>query len=61
MKSIIFVTLILILNVILGTLIFWGLGNLIIHIFEINYVWTIWYALVCDIIYMLAKDIFGRK
>ena len=47
--------------IIAGTLIFWGLGNLVIWVFKINYVWTIWHGLICEIGYMLLKEIFGSK
>ena len=44
----------------LSSLIFWGIGNLIIWVFKIDYVWTIWHGLVCALIFLLLKDIFGK-
>lgn len=51
----------IIIVLIVSTLIFWGLGNLIIWIFKINYTWTIWHGLVCELIFILIKEVFGRK
>lgn len=45
----------------LSALIFWGLGNLIIWAFGINFVWTFWHGLVCALVFVLLKEIFGRK
>lgn len=54
---------ILVLAVLLGlsSLIFWGLGNLIIWVFKINYTWTILHGLVCEFVFVLLKEIFNRK
>ena len=51
----------MIIMFIIGALIFWGLGNLIIWVFKINYSWTILHGLICQFIYMLLKEIFGKK
>lgn len=45
----------------LSSLIFWGLGNLIIWIFKINYTWTILHGLACALVYVLLKEIFSGK
>lgn len=45
----------------LSSLIFWGLGNLIIWVFKINYTWTIWHGLVCVLVFGLLKEIFDGK
>jgi hypothetical protein len=45
----------------LSALMFWGLGNLIIFIFGIKYTWTFWHGLVCALVFILLKEIFGRK
>lgn len=37
----------------LSAFIFWGLGNLII--------WTFWHGLVCALVFILLKEIFGGK
>lgn len=54
---------ILVLAVLFGisSLIFWGLGNLIIFVFKIDYTWTIWHGLVCALVFVLLKEIFNRK
>lgn len=59
MKNIIIASLIIFLvSIILETLIFWGLGNLIIWVFKINYSWTILHGLVVDFIWLLLCQIF---
>ena len=45
----------------LSALIFWGLGNLIIWVLKINYIWTFWHGLVCALVFILLKEIFGGK
>lgn len=46
----------------LATLIFWGLGNLIIYVFSINYTWTILHGFVCALVYSVLQGIFrGSK
>lgn len=52
--------LVFIIGVAIGTLIFWGIGNLFIWIFNINYIWTIWHGLAVEIIYIILKGIFKR-
>jgi Na+/proline symporter len=37
----------------IGSLIFWGIGNLIIYVFNISYNWTILHGLACQLVYML--------
>ena len=44
---------------VLSSLIFWGLGNLIIWIFKINYTWTFLHGLACALVFALLKEIFG--
>ncbi len=53
--------LVVLLAISLSSLIFWGLGNLIILVFKINYTWTIWHGLVCALVFVLLKEIFNRK
>ena len=45
----------------ISSIIFWGLGNLIVWVFHLNYTWTIWHGLVCELIFILIKEVFGRK
>lgn len=42
----------------LSALIFWGLGNLVILVFSIDFVWTFWHGLVCALVFILLKEIF---
>ena len=49
------------IGVVLSTLVLWGLGNLVIWVFHIGYSWTIWHGLICEFVFLLLKDIFGRK
>lgn len=42
----------------LSTLMMWGLGNLVIFVFDINYVWTIWHGLGCAILIQFIRNIF---
>ena len=45
---------------VLGTLIFWGLGNLIIFVFKINYEWTFLHGLVAQLVFMILRNIFKK-
>ena len=51
---------ILILGIILAisSLIFWGLGCLVVSVFGIAYTWTFWHGVVCALVYALIKDMF---
>ena len=49
------------INIIINALIFWGVGSLIIFLFNINYAWTFLHGLVIALIYVFLKDIFGGK
>lgn len=46
---------------IIGTLIFYGIGNLIIKVFNINFKWTILHSVCAEIVYCLLKEIFSNK
>lgn len=46
---------------ILGTLIFYGIGNLIIKVFDINFKWTMLHSVCAEIAYLLLKEIFSNK
>lgn len=48
-------------GILIGSLIFWGLGNLFIFVFKINYSWTILHGFIAEILYMLLKEIFNKK
>ena len=42
-----------------GSLIMWGVGLLVCNVFAINYVWTIWHGIASLLIFSLLKGIFG--
>ena len=42
------------------TLIFWGLGNLVIWAFKIDFTWEIWHGLIVTFIYMILRGIFSK-
>ena len=44
-----------------GSLIFWGIGNLFIFAFKINYTWTFLHGFIVEILYILLKEIFNKK
>lgn len=43
------------------TLIYWGIGNLIIHVFEINYTWTILHGLCTALVTSALHSIFTNN
>lgn len=45
----------------ISSLIFWGIGNLVIKVFGISYIWTFWHGVCCAIIFALLQQIFGNK
>ena len=47
-------------GILIGSLIFWGLGNLAIWVFKINYTWTFLHGLIAEFIYVILKEIFGK-
>lgn len=42
------------------SLIFWGVGNLIVYVFSINYAWTFLHGLICTLIFQMIKDILNK-
>lgn len=44
----------------LSILIFWGVGNFIIWVFQINYNWTLLHGLATTLIYQILKEIFQK-
>lgn len=56
----ILVLLIWLVSNLIGTLIFWGVGNLVILVFGINYSWTILHGLVAQVIYLILRGIFSK-
>lgn len=58
MKYIFGVLSVSVIAIVLSSLIFWSLGNLIIWLFKINYTWTILHGLACALVYALLEDIF---
>lgn len=53
--------LVMIMMFLLKSILFWLLGNFVILVFKINYNWTIFHGIVCELIYLLLKDIFVEK
>lgn len=49
----------IILAVLLCSLVYWGLGKLIIYVFHIDYNWTFLHGLVTAIVCTFLKGIFG--
>lgn len=47
-------------GILISSLIFWGLGNLVILVFKINYTWTFLHGLVAELIYLIIKGIFNK-
>lgn len=45
----------------LGTLVFYGLGSLIVWAFNINFEWTIWHSVCAEMVYCLIKGMFSKK
>lgn len=45
----------------IGAAVFWGLGSLAVFVFNISYSWTIWHGLVCELFYILLKDMLTPK
>lgn len=58
-KYIILCLILLVIYVIVGTLIFWGIGNLFIMVFNINYKWTFVHGFLIELIWIVLK--FGGK
>ena len=45
----------------IDALLLWGIGNLILHLFSIEYTWTFWHGFGTAIIIGLFKCIFKGK
>lgn len=58
MKSVLYSIIIAFIVMFLGASIFWGLGNLVIWVFRIDYTWTILHGLVAEFFYVVLKEIF---
>lgn len=48
----------IIIIILISSLIFWGLGVLIISVFNINYVWTFLHGMCMAIIFLVLSYIF---
>ena len=48
----------IIIVVLLSTLFFWGLGSLVVWVFRINYVWSIWHGFAVTLIISVLQTIF---
>lgn len=60
MKEILVLLIWLVANLIIGAFIFWGIGNLVILVFSINYSWTFLHGLVAQVIYLILRGIFSK-
>lgn len=47
-------------TILIGSLICWELGNLIIFVFKINYTWTFLHGLTADLVWLFLKGIFSK-
>ena len=56
----IIIILVFLFGILIGSLIFWGLGNLVILVFKINYTWTFLHGLIVELIYLILKGIFNK-
>jgi len=61
MNKFVMVCIILICITLISTLIMWGVGNLIIWVFHINYNWTFWHGLASCFIYWILRGIFNSR
>lgn len=61
MKEFIKALIVWILALLIGSLIFWGLGNLIIYVFHIDYTWTFLHGVVADLVWNLLKGLFSNN
>ncbi len=43
-----------------GACIFWGLGVLIVKVFEINYNWTFWHGLCVQLVFAVVGSSFKK-
>lgn len=53
-------TLLILIIFFVSSLIFWGLGVLIINVFEINYTWSFLHGICTTIIVSILSSIFKR-
>ena len=51
----------LLLGIALGTVIFYALGLLICNILSIGYTWTIWHGPCCELLFVVAIDLFRQS
>lgn len=55
-------TIVMVLTAImLESLVFWGVGILVVKVFGVAYVWTFWHGLVCAILYAIVKSLFVKN
>lgn len=57
----IFVMIAIIVIFLLEGLLWWGIGNLIIFLLQINFTWTYIHGFVLGIVLSILKNIFGRN
>jgi hypothetical protein len=59
--AILFIILIIILDLALSGLVFWGIGALIVWAFKIGFIWTYWHGLCTAMVVNVLSNIFGGK
>lgn len=52
---------VLIMGIVVGTVIFWLLGELTIMILDIEYEWTIWHGFLAEMFYIMVKDMLTKR
>lgn len=50
----------LLFAIFVGSIVFWGLGALIVYVFNIDYNWTILHGFCCELLYILLKQLLTR-
>lgn len=45
---------------IVDVLMFWAFGNFAIHLFKIDFIWTIWHGLFVEFGYNMLKQLFRK-
>lgn len=60
-KDIIAGIIVCIIVMVVGSLIFWGVGNLVILVFRIDYLWTFLHGFVAMLIYLILHGLFHNE
>lgn len=60
MKELLLAVSILLIALGINTLTFWGVGNLVIYAFNIDYTWTILHGFVFALVWNIVKGLFSN-